>query len=166
MFEKTRRQRGDSNENKNGQQLAKEHLASLRAYIADLKQQEKGLPSRDGKPNFTAVAGACGFDRKLFYGPYRSNQEARQIINEAISNDIGLEEGQITCGEPSSSKKVSDLEKKLDAANRTSQRLGQDLVLAKEETNYWKRRAKDAEERLKQFSSFELMETTGRRFIP
>lgn len=48
---------------KSGIELGREHAARLEAYLAEIDH----LPSRAGKPNMTAIARACGFDRQVLY---------------------------------------------------------------------------------------------------
>ena len=44
-----------------------EHMASLRSYLAAIRDRGESLPMRGGKPNRAAIARACGFSRDTFY---------------------------------------------------------------------------------------------------
>ncbi|MDX8449862.1 DUF6262 family protein [Mesorhizobium sp. VK25A] len=73
-----------------GVQQGEENVRRLRAYLKGLETAQRCLPSRDGRPNLSAIADACGFDRGVFY----ANQTAKLLLDEAYRN-LGLEEATV-----------------------------------------------------------------------
>jgi hypothetical protein len=71
-----------------GVQQGEENVRRLRAYIAALEAENRGLPARDGRPNLSVIAEACGFDRGVFY----SNQAAKLLLDDALGR-LGLDTG-------------------------------------------------------------------------
>jgi hypothetical protein len=72
-----------------GVQQGEENVRRLNVYIKELSAEKRGLPARDGRPNLSIIAEACGFDRGVFY----SNQKAKVILDEAyrgLGLDIGV----------------------------------------------------------------------------
>ncbi len=69
-----------------GVRRGEENVARLQEYLKALAEQGRGLPSRDGRPNLSAIAQACGFDRGVFY----ANQEAKLVLDDAVTR-LGLE---------------------------------------------------------------------------
>ncbi|PWL19816.1 MAG: hypothetical protein DCO81_07705 [Candidatus Aquiluna sp. XM-24bin5] len=67
---------------KSGIELGREHAARLEAYLAEIDR----LPSRAGKPNMTAIARACGFDRQVLY----KNPTCASML-EAALEECGLD---------------------------------------------------------------------------
>ncbi len=63
-----------------------DNVRRLQAYLESLAQAGRGLPQRDGRPNLSIIASACGFDRGVFY----ANQAAKLILDEAVAG-LGLE---------------------------------------------------------------------------
>jgi hypothetical protein len=57
-------------------------------YIGGLRAERRGLPARDGRPNLSVIAQACGFDRGVFY----TNQRAKLLLDEATA-EVGLDDG-------------------------------------------------------------------------
>ena len=50
-----------------GREIGERNVASLRAYLDRLQAAGEPLPERNGKPNLSAIAIACGFDRQTLY---------------------------------------------------------------------------------------------------
>jgi hypothetical protein len=150
-------EQGAERQNKSGQQIARENVEKVRAYIDRLKAEGLSLPSRYGKPNWSAIARDCGLkDRGVFY----DNEEARALIEQAVS-DLGLE------AEPAGHRKVEHAEKKLGESERHVQQLTERLAVKTAENETLRRRVAELEEKLHQYSVFdEVMTSTGRRFIP
>lgn len=65
-----------------------ENARRLRDYLTALRTERRGLPSRDGRPNLSIIAEACGFDRGVFY----ANQMAKMLLDEATA-ELGLDDG-------------------------------------------------------------------------
>jgi hypothetical protein len=64
---------------KSGVELGREHVARLEAYLAEVDT----IPSRTGKPNMTAIARACGFDRQVLY----KNPACAAMIDAAVKEN-------------------------------------------------------------------------------
>jgi hypothetical protein len=145
-------------QNKSGQQIAKENVEKVRAYIDHLKANGLHLPSRYGKPNWTAIARDCGLkDRGVFY----DNDDARALIEQAVS-EIGLE-----AAEQAGNKKAEHAEKRLGDSERHVQQLTEKLAVKVAENEKLRRKVAELEEKLRQYSVFEeIMTTSGRRYIP
>jgi hypothetical protein len=56
------------------------------ALIESLENEKRGLPARDGRPNLSAMAEACKFDRGVFY----TNQAAKLLLDDALGR-LGLD---------------------------------------------------------------------------
>lgn len=62
---------------KSGADLGREHARRLEEYIQGVEE----LPSRNGRPNMTAIARACGFDRQVLY----KNPTCIELIEAALT---------------------------------------------------------------------------------
>lgn len=163
---------------KSGQQIGRENVENLQRYVETLRQTGEHLPMRRGKPNFSAIALANGFDR----GVFRDNQEARRVIEEAAkdTNLTGEEEGK---GEKDAGEKgglerdvpsklgedgkAAHIQKKLDRSDRHNKTLEEKLAMKTAECEGLRRRIKELEEKLRGYEIFEeVMTTNGRRFVP
>jgi hypothetical protein len=71
-----------------GVQRGEENAARLQAYLTELAASTRKLPCRDGKPNLSVIATACGFDRGVFY----TNESAKLLLDDAIVG-LGLDDG-------------------------------------------------------------------------
>jgi hypothetical protein len=77
---------------KSGVQIGVEHVERVRHYIADLRAGNRAFPSRAGKPNLSAIALVCGFDRGVFY----NNAAAMDLIEaELRPGGVGLESSEM-----------------------------------------------------------------------
>lgn len=56
-------------------------------YIGGLRAARRGLPARDGRPNLSLIAQACGFDCGVYY----TNQRAKLLLDEATA-EFGLDD--------------------------------------------------------------------------
>lgn len=63
-----------------------ENARRLEAYLDALERDKLPLPARDGKPNLSVIALACGFDRGVLY----TNAAAKSAITAAAAR-LGLE---------------------------------------------------------------------------
>lgn len=52
---------------KSGPEIGAENVARLQTYLDGLAATGEALPMRAGKPNMSAIALACGFDRQVLY---------------------------------------------------------------------------------------------------
>lgn len=66
-----------------------ENVRRIREHLEKLRVEGRALPARDGKPNLSVIAQACGFDRGVFY----SNQMVKMLLDEAMGL-LGLDDGQ------------------------------------------------------------------------
>jgi hypothetical protein len=65
-----------------------ENVRLLGVYVAELATMRRGLPARDGRPNLSVIADACGFDRGVFY----NNDAAKEVLDKAHRR-LGLDTG-------------------------------------------------------------------------
>ncbi|MBJ3784190.1 hypothetical protein [Devosia sediminis] len=66
---------------KSGVEIGVENVARLQAYLDGLAAVGEPLPMRAGKPNMSAIALACGFDRQVLY----KNPAAVALIDEIVA---------------------------------------------------------------------------------
>jgi hypothetical protein len=71
-----------------GVQKGEENVRRLSVYLDELAAERRGLPARDGRPNLSIIAEACGFDRGVFY----TNQKAKMLLDDAHRR-LGLDTG-------------------------------------------------------------------------
>jgi hypothetical protein len=65
-----------------------ENVRLLGVYLDELAAIGCGLPARDGRPNLSVIADACGFGRGVFY----NNDAAKKVLDDAPEGkDIGWE---------------------------------------------------------------------------
>jgi len=76
---------GNSDSTKNGQQLGAENVAALDRYLESLRQAGSGIPAKNGKVSYAAVALASGVSLQNLY----KNPQCRERI-ELAAQDIGL----------------------------------------------------------------------------
>ena len=162
--------RPDESEKKSGQQKGREHVTDVRAYVEGLKEFGGRIPMRDGKPNWTAIASACGFARGVFY----TNEDARAVIEQALlEGDFGEEaENSVpgTRGDEMTTPetgRAAHTRRKLEGSERRVQQLEEQLATKNAECERLRGQVKELEERLSGFLAFEeVMATSGRRYIP
>jgi len=71
----------ESKKGKSGVQIGAENLARLEAYLDQLVNQGGKVPlTKDGRPNLSAIAVVCGFDRQVFY----NNPRCKELIEEKV----------------------------------------------------------------------------------
>ncbi|GEO99119.1 hypothetical protein [Methylobacterium haplocladii] len=63
-----------------GREIGERNVAALRAYLDGLQVAGEPIPERNGRPNLSAIAIACGFDRQTLY----KNQAAKVLLEEAL----------------------------------------------------------------------------------
>jgi hypothetical protein len=64
---------------KSGFQVGTEYVERLKRYSADVATEGRPLPARGGKPNASAIALACGFDRQVLY-----KRAAKELFDKAV----------------------------------------------------------------------------------
>lgn len=133
-----------------GAQIGAENVARLRAYLDRLSAAGEPLPRRAGKPNLSAIAIACGFDRQVLY----KNPAAKSLLEEAAAK----------LGEPEPSTGSEDAEEKpeqrTDRRDRRIMQLEQQNASLRAENQTLRERLR----RLQQLE--EIMVRTGRRAAP
>ena len=70
--------------NLSGAEIGRLNAERLRVYIEALKAEGKPLPSRAGKPNLSAIALACEFDRQVLY----KNPACRELLAQATAEGM------------------------------------------------------------------------------
>lgn len=98
---------------KSGAELGREYAARLEDYLASIDT----IPSRSGKPNMTAIARACGFDRQVLY-----KNPACVALIEAAVDERGLD-AEVARGSPEGSdwvpaSKLREAEKRNNALEK------------------------------------------------
>jgi len=159
----------DECKGKSGQQIAKENVARVLAYVEGLKRRGERMPLRRGQPNWTAIALACGFGRGVFY----DNDDARGVIEQAV-NDEKLRPESSDETRRLADSRTAHTQKKLEGSERHAQRLEGQLVIKnaenealRQENKELRLENKELKEKLRQLSIFEgVMATSGRRYIP
>lgn len=71
---------------KNGQQLGAENIALLTSYLAALRADGLGLPSRNGKASILAISLASGVATQNLY----KNPRCRELLEQA-AQELGLQ---------------------------------------------------------------------------
>ena len=66
---------------RSGADIGADNAARLAKYITDLESAGVGFPVRGGKPNMSAIAIACGFDRQVLY----KNPAAVALLEDFIT---------------------------------------------------------------------------------
>lgn len=149
--------------NKSGQQIAKENVEKVRAYVEGLELRGERVPLRKGRPNWSAIALACGFGRGVFY----DNDNARELIERAAQGEKLEPESLDEQKTPTGDKRAAHTQKKLEGSEREVQRLKERLAVKEAEIETLKRENKELNEKLREFSAFEeVMMASGRRYIP
>jgi len=149
---------------KNGQQAGKENVQRVREYLDELKLQKQFIPLRDGKPNYSAIALACGFNRQVFY----NNQAAREAVEQAFQ-ELNLETQMepVSTDRSAAHSKAAHTQKQLDTSERYIQELEAKLAVKTAEVESLRQKLSELEVRLQQASIFEeVITTNGRRYIP
>jgi hypothetical protein len=152
-----------SNPSKNGRQIGEENVQRLRDYLDNLKAKGGRLPSRSGKPDKSAVARECGFNRQVFYP--NGNPAAIELFNQAVI-EIGLEEESSRLPSGTTGREEA-LEKRADSEGRRSRHLEDRLQICEAENLELRRRVQDLEEALRRYRLMEeVLTTNGRRYRP
>jgi regulator of replication initiation timing len=147
-------------EAKSGRQVGAENAQQLRNYISAIKANGGRLPSYKGKPDKSAIAMACRFNRQTLY----NNPEAVSILEAAVE-ELGLEEERRESVVTNS--KATHLQRQVDLRDRRIRELEGNLEARVAENNAIKKENKELKERLRQYAFIEeVMTTNGRRFRP
>jgi hypothetical protein len=132
--------------NLSGVEIGRQHAERLCDYLDSLKTEGKSLPSRNGRPNYSAIALACGFNRQVLY----KNPACAELMNSAVS-ELGLQ--------PSAGRPDIDFPEKAMLEAKVLRLEQQNAALRAE--------VEGLRKRLRQFQFIEEhMVETGRRIIP
>ena len=132
---------------KSGFQVGVEYVERLKRYFADVATEGRPLPARGGKPNASAIALACGFDRQVLY----KNPAAKELFDKAV-RELGIE--------PAADHDKRDDEKPVAHSDTRDRRI---LELEQENASLRAERA-DLRARIRRLEHIEeLMVETGRR---
>jgi hypothetical protein len=66
---------------RSGADIGAENVERLRTYLAGLEASGTPVPMRNGKPNMSAIAIACGFDRQVLY----KNPAAKALLDGVVA---------------------------------------------------------------------------------
>jgi hypothetical protein len=134
---------------RSGVQIGADNVARLGAYLDRLAAAGERFPTRNGRPNLSAVALACGFDRQVLY----KNPAAKALVDKAL-RDLG-------CAEDADSSAAG--ETPVPRSDRRDRR-----IMQLEQQNASLRAENQAlRERLRRLETVEeIMVLTGRRAAP
>lgn len=133
---------------RSGADLGAENVARLQTYLDGLAAKGDMLPMRAGRPNFSAVAIACGFDRQVLY----KNPGASALLECYVADHVG------SC-DPEQAVEEPDAKPKSDRRDKRIQQLEQQLAAARAE-------CVGLREKLRRLQHIEdHMVETGRRII-
>jgi hypothetical protein len=136
-----------------GHERGQENLARVRRYLAGLKAAGQSLPFEDGRPNITAIAGASGVLRNVFY----TNAGVKRLLAESIG----------TCGAPEVPASLARAERQLEIKDCRILQLEQQLASMKAETEDLRSQLAKAEQKLVRYKLVEEeVLKVGRRVIP
>jgi hypothetical protein len=134
---------------RSGTEIGAENVASLRAYLDRLAEAGERLPLRAGKPNLSAIAIACGFDRQVLY----KNPAAKALIDDIVAK---IPEQPEATNADTEEKPVS----KTDRRDRRIMQLEQDNASLRAENQ-------SLRDRLRRIEHVEeIMVQSGRRVAP
>jgi hypothetical protein len=153
-----------------GQQVGAENVKRLDEYLAELRSTGGKLPMRNGKPDKSTIAMACGFNRQTLY----NNPAAVALIEGATdllgTPDVevcGSEESKVEGKERAGNGKAAHLQQQVDRVSRRIQRLEAKLQATTVERDDLKRQLGEKDELLRRYNIFEeLITTNGRKFRP
>lgn len=163
----------DSGESKGGQQLGRENVAKVKAYVERIRQDGKRLPSNKGRPYWQKITSDLEFGR----GVWRDNPAARDVIEKAaLDPEVGIAASANTNKEngeagasaiPAFNEKEAYTQKQLDDKDRENNRLRERLAVQDVELDALRRKVTTLEDALRKYEIFEdVMVNSGRRFIP
>lgn len=154
---------------RSGKQIGDEYAEKFRSYLDDLRAKKERLPARNGRPNNSTIALACGFPRLTLY----ANPQVKAMLKAAIEDqEIGINAADESPPSPDGSGaalrgRAAHLEK---LAGRYEKRIGElEEIRATQaaEIEELKRERSGLKERLRQYEMMEeIMTTNGRRFRP
>ena len=143
---------------KNGRQIGEENVERLRAYLDELKESGNRLPARNGQPDKSAIALACGFNRQTLY----NNPEAVALLGRAVE-EIGLD----AKGKVPSDSKAAHMQHQMDRRDRRIQQLEESLQARIAENQWLRQELKKLKDQLRSYGFMEeVMTANGRRFRP
>lgn len=148
-----------------GQQAGAENVKRLSKYLDELRSASEKLPTRNGKPDKSSIALACGFNRQTLY----NNPAAIALLDGAtdLLNKAGEGGESNEQMKAPASGKVAHLRRQVDVRDSRIQKLEVQVQSLKAERAALKEELDSAKERLRQFGLIEeMMSTNGRRYRP
>jgi len=106
---------------KNGKQLGIENLNRLKDYLSGLEAKGEKVPMSGERPNVSAIALGCGFDRQVLY----KNPACRNLMEDAVRKIGGASIAtvkNVKSHDPKAQrireleKRLADLQEKLEAS--------------------------------------------------
>lgn len=153
-----------------GQQTGAENVKRLDKYLAELRSTGGKLPMRNGKPDKSTIAMACGFNRQTLY-----NNPAAVALLESATDLLSTPDVEVCGGEESKAQgserggngKAAHLQQQVDRVSRRIQRIEAKLQAATVERDDLKRQLREKDELLRRYNIIEeLITTNGRKFRP
>ena len=96
----------ESKNGRSGAQIGAENLLKLQDYFRQIEREGGQVPlTKDGRPNLSAIALNCGFDRQVLY----NNPKCKELIQEKLGT-IG---GSTQVIEPSAKATFDPKEKRI-----------------------------------------------------
>lgn len=154
----------------NGQQTGAENVKRLDKYLTELRSAGGKLPMRNGKPDKSAIAMVCGFNRQTLY-----NNPAAIVLLEGATDLLATQDAEVCAGEESKAEvkeragngKAAHLQQQVDRGSHRIQKLEAKLQAVTVERDDLKRQLREKDELLRRYNIFEESITTnGRKFRP
>ena len=107
---------------RSGIQVGAENFERLQEYFMELERTGGQVPlTKDGRPNFSAIALACGFDRQVLYNNPRCKDLVQAKVRLIGGTDQITEPSAIASYDPKE-KRIRELEKQVvDLTERLNQ---------------------------------------------
>jgi hypothetical protein len=143
---------------RSGQQIGQENTDRLKAYLDALRLAGLSLPLRKGRPNLSAIAAACGFDRQVLY----HNPGAATLLSAATQHwQAHNTPSSLECRGQSLEERLTD---RLQARERRIAEVEGQLLAARAENEELRKQVSQLEERNARLRHFEAHALeTGRR---
>ncbi len=148
-----------------GQQAGAENATRLSKYLNALRSSGEKLPTRNGKPDKSAIALACGFNRQTLY----NNPAAIALLDGAtdLLDEAGSDEDNDEQAKPAVDGKAAHLRRQVDVREKRIQKLEVQVQSLKAEKTALKEALGSTKERLREFGLIEeVMTMNGRRYRP
>jgi hypothetical protein len=115
----------DSTRSRSGVQIGAENFSKLQDYFSQLERDGGQVPlTKDGRPNLSAIALSCGFDRQVLYNNPRCKELVQAKLRSIGGNSQTTEPTSKSQFDPKDKrireleKQVADLTERLDQAEK------------------------------------------------